>query len=283
MSRQTNFQGMNGFEWFFGPIVDVNDPLELGRVRIRAFGIYTADLEDDDLPWAIQLQTIVSAGKDGIGVSPTGIEVGSVAFGFFVDADKQQPIVIGTYAGTGDINELAIGTNKLIRSQVGPEPASSYKSVYPFNKVTATSSGHVIEIDDSPGAERLHTFHKSGSYQEYQPNGIVINKSTDNMFVISAKDLFTHSEGDTIETAENHKITDTNGYDLSAKTISLSGTDSISIDGGSLDINGTKVTINSDGTVDIKGSKINLTGNVAVTGTTFTFNGFAVKAGTISG
>ena len=46
------------------------------------------------------------------------------------------------------------------------EPESPYAAKYPFNKVTESESGHVIEIDDTPNAERLHTYHKSGSYEE---------------------------------------------------------------------------------------------------------------------
>jgi hypothetical protein len=34
-----------------------------------------------------------------------------------------------------------------------------------------TPTGHIIEIDDSPGAERIHVYHKSGTFIEIYPDG----------------------------------------------------------------------------------------------------------------
>lgn len=45
------------------------------------------------------------------------------------------------------------------------------KPKYPYNKVHETESGHVFEIDDTPGAERISEFHKSGTTYEIQDNG----------------------------------------------------------------------------------------------------------------
>ena len=48
------------FEWFFGVVEDRNDPLQLGRVRVRAFGYHSGDsvndLPLDQLPWAQPIQ-----------------------------------------------------------------------------------------------------------------------------------------------------------------------------------------------------------------------------------
>jgi predicted chitinase len=44
------------------------------------------------------------------------------------------------------------------------EPASAYGAQYPFNRVIETASGHSIELDDTPGAERIMIWHQSGSY-----------------------------------------------------------------------------------------------------------------------
>ena len=47
-----------------------------------------------------------------------------------------------------------------------------YKSAqYPYNHVHESESGHIHEIDDSPGAERLFTQHKSGTFEELHTNG----------------------------------------------------------------------------------------------------------------
>lgn len=42
---------------------------------------------------------------------------------------------------------------------------------YPYNKVKETESGHVFEIDDTPGNERISQFHRSGTSYEVQQDG----------------------------------------------------------------------------------------------------------------
>lgn len=51
------------------------------------------------------------------------------------------------------------------------EPSSGYNAVYPFNRVLETAAGHVVEIDDTPGSERIHIRHKSGSYIQVDATG----------------------------------------------------------------------------------------------------------------
>lgn len=57
-----------------------------------------------------------------------------------------------------------------------PRDFSKPTSSYPFNKVTETEMGHVFEIDDTPGWGRIHTYHNSGSFEEYQPSGARVTK-----------------------------------------------------------------------------------------------------------
>jgi len=58
------------------------------------------------------------------------------------------------------------------------EPISlSDKSKYPNNSVIETKSGHVIEIDDTPGNERIRMYHKSGTYIDFRPDGSKVEKS----------------------------------------------------------------------------------------------------------
>lgn len=56
------------------------------------------------------------------------------------------------------------------------EPASPYAAVYPHNHVYESESGHVKEYDDTPGAERIHEFHKSGTFTEIHPDGTKVVK-----------------------------------------------------------------------------------------------------------
>jgi len=48
---------------------------------------------------------------------------------------------------------------------------NEHEPEYPFNKVYESESGHVNEIDDTPGFERTHRLHSSGSYEEIYNDG----------------------------------------------------------------------------------------------------------------
>jgi hypothetical protein len=46
-------------------------------------------------------------------------------------------------------------------------PKSPAAPKYPYNNARVSESGHIQECDDTPGAERIHTRHRSGTYEEY--------------------------------------------------------------------------------------------------------------------
>ena len=52
-----------------------------------------------------------------------------------------------------------------------PEVHGGSAPVYPYNKVHETESGHVFEVDDTPGGERISQFHNSGTNWEVLDNG----------------------------------------------------------------------------------------------------------------
>lgn len=51
------------------------------------------------------------------------------------------------------------------------QPFPTWQSVYPYNNVTQTRSGHVFEVDDTLGNERIHEKHKSGTYRSIDASG----------------------------------------------------------------------------------------------------------------
>ena len=109
----TDFMGRDGFIWFAGVVEDRQDPLKLGRCRVRCLGYHTEDknvLPTSDLPWAHPLLPITSSGISGIGQTPLGLLEGSWVIGFFRDADtKQDAVILGALPGkpttTGAINK----------------------------------------------------------------------------------------------------------------------------------------------------------------------------------
>lgn len=64
------------------------------------------------------------------------------------------------------------------------EPETLYDTVYPYNNVIETESGHLLEFDDTPEAERIHLAHRNGSFQEWFPDGDKVEKVTKDNYQI---------------------------------------------------------------------------------------------------
>lgn len=179
------------FDWFIGIVTNIDDPDELGKVQVRIFNHHGEDFSDDQLPWATIAAPATSASIDGLGVAPVGIKKNSTVIGFFTDAQKQFPKILGTWHFAPDENShsvsgLARGKQILEKNKTtGIEPDSPFAAKYPYNKTITTEAGHAVEIDDTPGAERIHVYHKSGSYVEINADGRMVIKSVSDSFDIA--------------------------------------------------------------------------------------------------
>ena len=202
----TKSLGKEGFIWFIGVVEDRNDPLKLGRVRVRIYDHYTeskALIPTDQLPWAIIMIPPMNPSYNKVGISPNGLTVNSTVLGFFLDGnDANQPVVMGTIHGIPnkdssrhDVAELAREINNISKDYDSMEPESAFSAKYPYNKVFKTEGGHIVEFDDTPGQERIHVFHKSGTYKEINKDGRQVDKIVDNHFEIVFKDQTVHIKG----------------------------------------------------------------------------------------
>ena len=92
-----NFIGKDGFNWWVGVVESRNDPLKLGRCRVRIFGYHTENkqlIPTADLPWAACLVSPNSTQN----FSPP--KEGEYVVGFFADgASNQDPVIMGVYSG----------------------------------------------------------------------------------------------------------------------------------------------------------------------------------------
>lgn len=207
-------------KWWQGVVEDIRDPLFIGRVRVRIFGLHTDNKEDiplDHLPWAEVSMPAMMASVSGKGHSPNGLLKGSWVVGYFRDGDQcQEPIVMfstpshqksitknkkkgffdhdeiyplddyldqpdtNKLARPSDLNETIVRQKEDTRTtkfrlanstDVRSEPLEPHVSEYPYNHVYETDGGHIQEFDDTPGGERYHRYHPSGSYEEIQANG----------------------------------------------------------------------------------------------------------------
>lgn len=227
----------NGTLLFEGVVEDRNDPLKLGRVRVRVFGKHTeslAEIPTEHLFWASVLMPVTSPSTSGVGQTPALVE-GSHVVGYFRDGlPSQDPVIIGSILGipieerkTGvgfndprtDLEHVPGGkayprwtnepdTSRLARNENSSDgtilskknsqkvsniptptqggnfsqPDSPYGAKYPYNKVMETESGHVVEYDDTPGAERIHIAHRSGTFIEMHPDGTIVCRTIGNKF-----------------------------------------------------------------------------------------------------
>jgi hypothetical protein len=191
------------------------------------------------------LVPLTSASLKGVGVSPTGLDKGSYVFGFYLDGkEKQKPIMLGTFPKIPDMDDkkhdvspLARGDNIIKKEKLGPEPKSPYAAEYPHNKVTKTKSGHAIELDDTPDAERIHIYHKSGSYEEVGPDGTRVTKTVKDNYSITAGD-------DEIYIKGNAKVT-------------IKGKCTVAID-GDCSLTAKNVNVTAKQNVKVKAKKITL-------------------------
>ena len=76
------------------------------------------------------------------------------------------------------------------------QPVSTQANTkYPFNHVFETEVGHYVEFDDTVGNERIHIYHKAGTFIEIDPTGNVVIKTVGNVTNIVAGNMDTHVIG----------------------------------------------------------------------------------------
>lgn len=163
---------------------------------------------------------------------------------------------------------------------VTSEPKSAYKTEYPYNTTYTTKSGHAIELDDTVGHERIHIWHKSGSYEEIangppesgkKYTGRRVKKTTDSDYEIVLKDknsLVKQNYNREISNTENTDIGLDNNITIGNNlTKSVGNNSTIAISNNSTTTVGKNVdvTIGEDGTIIIGGHlRITAEGGVSI-------------------
>ena len=286
-----NFLGKDGFVWWKGVIENRDDPLHLGRCQVRIFGWHTDNIQQlpsNGLPWAIPAHS-----PNSTMTSDTPL-VGDFAFGFFMDGESaQMPVLLGIFPGIptqgaskdkgfSEGSHYPIGeptTSRLYRNEniantaIGyhdtnivqnvatsnggtwSEPKSTYKTIPPHNKVTQTECGHIIELDDTKGAERIHINHgPSNTFIEIASDGTTVSKISGTSYKILLKDNNVLIKGTCNVTIEGDSNLQINGN----SNINVKGNVKQTI-GGSY--TGSASSWNLTGDVNIKG-KVTSTGDV---------------------
>lgn len=338
------------FQWHFGVVEDRNDPLKIGRVKVRFYGVHTDDLsklKTEQLPWATVVQSPMSTSNSGKGGPITGIIEGTWVIGFFIDEGfYQKPMVLGCIPGipqeeaekekafkdpngiypikkeepdssrlARDIKAEDTFSLKRRRAQLfknrktakapklelqedkpnvdyenaswsepdprgfakptpdqifGNDPDYLYPSQYPFNHVFESENNTIVEVDDTPGAQRINMEHgASGNYQEITEDGTRVTKVYGKDYEIIAKGKNVSITGDcniTIEGNMRLLVTGDKYEEITGNHFITVGKDKIQKIGGNdikevisdsgTQINGnTSVTISGDHISTIKGSE----------------------------
>ena len=82
------------------------------------------------------------------------------------------------------------------------EPTTPYAATYPYNHVYESEAGHVREIDDTDGAERIHERHNSGSGYEIFPDGSKVTRVKKDNYSIITGDDYCHIQADSTKTID---------------------------------------------------------------------------------
>ena len=135
-----NFIGHDGFIWWIGVVEDIDDPLTLGRCKVRCFGYHppknTELVPTSDLPWALSTHPLNTPNLYG---TP---KVGEWVFGFFLDsASAQEPAIIGYIPAIPQQASEYFGTP--------PSLTRNFASVVDRNDVLWEVNGATIRIGGS--------------------------------------------------------------------------------------------------------------------------------------
>jgi hypothetical protein len=119
--------GSDGFNWWIGQIESNknDDPKKSGRYRVRIVGQHLKDCDatpTNELPWANVMMPVTAPFSDG-GVTGATVDLrqGNWVIGFYMDADKQKPIIMGSIGHTA-------GATLVKNLENDPNPGGTCKS-----------------------------------------------------------------------------------------------------------------------------------------------------------
>ncbi|CAB4126649.1 Protein Gp5, N-terminal OB-fold domain containing protein [uncultured Caudovirales phage] len=144
-----------------------------------------------------------------------------------------------------------------------------YNAQYPFNHVYQSESGHIMEFDDTHGSERIHLYHKAGTYTEIDANGSKVNRIVGDNFEIMERNGFVHVKGSlnvTVDGAYNVRVDNTLNLEVSGNAlinifndaeINVSGNANLSV-GEEFNIRASYINIEAENEINLKaGTNIN--------------------------
>ena len=208
-------------------------------------------------------------------------EMDPIKDGYGVIAEKDGDLLGGTYAprqfnaGGGpdklatsekllETYLLAMAANRVHDQKIAntdetwSEPPPAYAAKYPYNKVIKTSR-HSIEIDDSPGAERIMIHHNAGSYIQIDAKGSVTERAEADRYEVN---IGTKHE------SSGHSVVTINGnahvYVKGNKTEEIEGDYRMLVHGNAEFGVGGQMNLNGGEQVQLRGGDVKLEANAGI-------------------
>ena len=151
------------------------------------------------------------------------------------------------------------------------QPTGDFNAQYPYNHVYETESGHIREYDDTPGAERIHEYHRAGTFYEIDHAGNKVDYVKGDRYDISMHDDYVYVKGRVVHTYDDEVLIRCNDrLDLSSKWKMQIWS------GGDLEIHSKRnINMKSDGDINLQAD-----GHINLQGTALTPEMSKFKAGT---
>lgn len=140
-----NFAGKDGFYWWTGVVEDRQDPIKLGRCRVRIVGWHSnnkMELPTESLPWSIPMLPTNNT-------HPYAPREGERVFGFFADGEAgQHPIIMGVFPTIplGEPNSNNAFSDARTEDQLKSSPRSPKNRTYNLD-------GSGITLEESEKAQ----------------------------------------------------------------------------------------------------------------------------------
>jgi len=114
-----------------------------------------------------------------------------------------------TDMGRADFNEVQAFMSDLDNQTIPgddgtsfSEPETPYNASYPHNHVYESEGGHLMEVDDTPGSERLHERHSTGTGYEVHPDGTKVTRVKKDNYNLITGDNYAHIKGNDSTTVD---------------------------------------------------------------------------------
>ena len=149
-----------------------------------------------------------------------------------------------------DINVFTTGDAKYDSrdmSSIIENAKSNATPLYPYNKAHYTESGHIVELDDTRGNERISIEHRTGTFYEIDKDGNEIHRVVNDNYTVICKDNELYVGGKVNIKVLGDATLDIGGNLKAAvkgKT-DITGQKAVTVIAPLIDLNGTEIKLNS--------------------------------------